>query len=114
MIGYPWGALITGLMLLLASGFTLGRHFLLEPLCKHYPEAPAYVRHVMFAFGVALCFIGLNYLFVFFSDAPKTIPPQPGPGLQLLSSLVMLYNGALFWNLLQQASTKAPLGKPVK
>lgn len=102
MIGYPWGALVTGAMLILSAIMTLTRHYLLEPGASHYPKAPAFVRHVMFAFAAVIMFLGLQYIWVFFNDHRQTVPPQPSPGLQLLASALMLYKATLLGNILAQ------------
>jgi hypothetical protein len=102
MVGYPFGGLFTGVLLILAGGFTLGRHYLLEPICPNYPKAPFWLRNFMFLFAAVMVFLGLQFLWVFVSDAPNTIPPQPAPSMQLLSLALCLYQAAMLGNILRQ------------
>jgi uncharacterized membrane protein len=102
MIGYPWGALATGIMLCLAAVLTLTRHYLLDESSTNYPKAPAFVRHVMFAFAAVIMFLGLQFIWVFFNDPRQSVPPQPGPAIQLLSTALVLYKATLLGNILAQ------------
>jgi hypothetical protein len=102
MIGYPWGALITGILLCFSGILCLVRHFLLEPNTKHYPKAPVLVRHAMFGFAGICLFLGLQYIWVFFMDNRTSVPPQPGPAIQLLSIALVIYKTALLGNILSQ------------
>lgn len=103
MIAYPWGALVTGSFLILAGIFTLIRHFLLEPAQLNYPKAPVFVRHGIFAFAMVCLFLGLQFIATFFDDAaPTSVPPQPGPAIQLLSTALMIYKGILLGNIVRQ------------
>lgn len=102
MIGYPWGAIVTGVMLVIAAILTLTRHYLLDATEPHYPKAPAFVRHVMFGFAAVVMFLGLQYIWVFFNDTRTTVPPQPGPGIQLLSTALVVYKATLLGNILAQ------------
>lgn len=103
MIAYPWGALFTGAMLVLAGILCLVRHFLLEPVNANYPKAPIFVRHGIFGFAMVCLLLGLQFLAVFFNnEAPTTIPPQPGPGIQFLSTALVIYKGILLGNIVRQ------------
>ena len=107
MFAYPHAALLTGLMLVIAGGLTLARHFLLEPLSTHYPKAPAWLRHTMFLFAAVLIYTGLRFVWAFATNAPDTIPPQPGPATQLLAVALLLYKSAMLANVLRQHNTAA-------
>jgi hypothetical protein len=103
MIAYPWGALFTGSMLVIAGVLCLMRHFLLEPTSPNYPKAPVFVRHGIFAFAMVCLLLGLQFLAVFFNDkAPNTIPPQPGPSIQFLSTALVIYKAILLGNIVRQ------------
>ena len=102
MFAYPYGALITGTLLIIAGALTLTRHFLLEPVSDHYPKAPFWLRNAMFLFAAVLMFIGMQFLWAFFSGEPNTIPPQPSPSTQLLAVALALYKGAMLGNILRQ------------
>jgi membrane peptidoglycan carboxypeptidase len=102
MIVYPWGALFTGAMLILAGGFTLARHFLLQPISTHYPKAPKLIQNVIFLFAGALLFLGLQFVWVFWSGKPNTIPPQPSATMQFLATSLVFYSGAMLANIIRQ------------
>jgi uncharacterized membrane protein len=103
MIAYPWAAIVTGVLLTLSGLLCLVRHFLLEPSMPHYPKAPVFVRHGIFAFAMVLLFLGLQYIFVFFDpDAVNDVPPQPGPAIQLLATALVIYKGILLGNIVRQ------------
>lgn len=102
MFAYPYGALITGILLFLAGCLTLARHYLLEPVSDHYPKAPFWLRNSMFLFATVLIFVGMQFLWAFASGAPNTIPPQPSPYTQLLSFALFLYKAAMLANILRQ------------
>lgn len=102
MFAYPYGALVTGGLLVLAGLLTMARHFLLEPVSTHYPKAPAWLRNSMFLFAAVLIYVGLQFLWAYWSGAPNTIPPQPSPSTQLLSLALVLYKGAMLGNILRQ------------
>jgi hypothetical protein len=102
MIAYPWGALFTGLMLILAGCLTMARHTLLEPASTHYPKAPMFVRNFMFLFAAVLLFLGLRYVWVFYSGQPNTTPPQPDPSMQLLAIALVVYKTAMLCNIIRQ------------
>lgn len=102
MIAYPWGALITGAMFIVAGILCLARHFLLEPTSAQFPKAPAFVRHGIFGFATILLFIGLQFIWVFFNDARTSTPPQPTPSMQLLATALVVYKSILFANIFRQ------------
>jgi hypothetical protein len=102
MIAYPWGALVTGIMLLLAGIFCIVRHFLLEPGTETFPKAPVFVRHGMFAFSLVLLFLGLQYTWVFLDGQGNTTPPQPSPNMQFLATALMFYKGLMLANIVRQ------------
>lgn len=102
MIAYPWGALVTGLMLITAGILTLVRHYLLEPGSTHYPKAPIFLRHVMFGFASCILFVGLQFVWTFMSDKANTMPPQPTPAMQLLATALLVYKSSLLVNILRQ------------
>lgn len=102
MITYPYAALFTGIMLLLAGGLTMGRHILLEPISTHYPKAPLFVRNAMFAFAAVLVFLGLRFIWVYADGQPDTIPPQPDPSIQLLAIALVGYKGVMLTNIVRQ------------
>ena len=102
MIAYPWGALVTGTMFVIAGLLCLARHFLLEPWSPNYPKAPKFVRHGIFGFASVLLFIGLQFIWVFFNDARTTMPPQPSPNMQLLAAALVIYKSVLLGNIISQ------------
>lgn len=102
MIDYPFGSLVTGLCLVGASAMALGRHALLEPVSGNYPKAPGWVRHSMFGMATILMFVGLQYLWVFVSGKPNTIPPQPPGSMQLLAIALFIHKAAMLLNILRQ------------
>jgi hypothetical protein len=103
MIAYPWGAIVTGCLLVTAGLLCLARHFLLEPTSPNYPKAPMFVRHGIFGFAMICLFLGLQYIFVFFDEsAINDVPPQPGPAIQLLSSALVIYKAVLLGNIVRQ------------
>lgn len=106
MIAYPWAALFTGVMLLIAGGLTLTRHMLLEPVSTHYPKAPLFVRNSMFAFASVLLFLGLRFIWVYASGHPNTTPPQPDPSIQLLSCALVGYKAVMLTNIIRQRYTE--------
>ncbi len=102
MISYPWAALFTGVMLLIAGGLTMTRHMLLEPVSTHYPKAPLFVRNAMFGFAAVLLFLGLRFVWVYASGQPDTIPPQPDPSIQLLATALVAYKSVMLTNIVRQ------------
>jgi hypothetical protein len=102
MIAYPYGALFTGICLILAASVTLARVFLLEPGSSRYPKAPAFVRHATFGFGVVLAFIGLQFITTFIEGGPNTTPPQPTARMQFLALTLAIYQSALLVNIVRQ------------
>jgi len=102
MIAYPYGAFVTGLALVIAGGLTLGRHFLLEPVNDRFPKAPLWLRNSMFGFATVLIFLGVQYLWVFVSGAPNTVPPQPPTSIQVLSIALVFYKAAMLLNIARQ------------
>lgn len=102
MIAYPWAALYTGIMLILAGGFTLGRHYLFEPVSVRYPKAPFFVRQTIFAFACAMFFVGIRFVLVFFYDDRMTSPPQPDAATQFLATCLFINNAVMFWNIQRQ------------
>lgn len=106
MIGYPYGTLITGLMFVMAACLTLIRHWVLEPATPEYPHAPPFLRHAMFGFAAVVAFIGLHYIWVFFSGAPYRVPPQPEPHTQLLAFAMVIYKAMMLYNVMQQHYSK--------
>jgi len=102
MFAYPYAALITGVMLSLAGVLTLARHYLLEPVSLRYPKAPFWLRNSMFLFAAILIYVGMKFLWVYFSDQPDTLPPQPAPSTQLLALSLVLYKAAMLANIVRQ------------
>lgn len=103
MIAYPYGALYTGILLILTGVLTLVRHFLLEPSSVTFPRAPLFVRHAMFVFGCAVAFLGLQFLTVFMdTNAPNSVPPQPGPAIQFLSTILAIHETVMLVNVARQ------------
>lgn len=102
MFAYPSGSLVAGLAFLLAGGFTLIRIFLLEPGSRQYPKAPGWLRVQMMLFSSVLLLFGLQYLWVFFSDQPNTMPPQASSHLQFLAIMLAIYKGAMLLNIVRQ------------
>lgn len=102
MIAYPYGAIYVGVALIIAGILTMTRHFLLEPMFSRYPKAPALVRHSMFLFATALLFIGLQYIWVFVSGKPDTVPPQPTANMQFLATTLVIYKAVMLVNIIRQ------------
>lgn len=102
MIEYPWGTLVTGVLLMIAGVLTLARHFFLEPVSSKYPKAPAFVRHSMFMFAAVLLFIGLRYVWAFLSDGTTNVPPHPPASMQFLATALVLYKAAMLLNIVRQ------------
>lgn len=108
MIAYPWAAIVTGCLLVLAGLLCLARHFFLEPVSANYPKAPVFVRHGIFAFATVCLFLGLQYIVVFFDkNAINDVPPQPGPAIQLLSMALVIYKSILLGNIVRQRYPEA-------
>lgn len=105
MIAYPWAALYTGVLLILAGGFTLGRHYLFEPMSVRYPKAPFFVRQTIFAYACVQAFLGLQYVWTFFYDERMTSPPMPGPAMQFLATALVINNAVMLWNVWSQRLT---------
>jgi hypothetical protein len=102
MIAYPYGALFVGVALLVTGIVSVARAFLLDPRSERYPKAPAFVRHTIFGFGTLMCWLGLHYLTVFFSDSASTSPPQPGAEMQFISTVLCIYKTILLANIARQ------------
>lgn len=102
MIAYPYGALVTGLLLILAGCLTMIRHFLLEPGSSHYPKAPGWLRHIMFVFASIVIFLGLRFVWAYIDDAPNIVPPQPGASMELMAFALVVYKGTMLLNVLRQ------------
>ena len=113
MIAYPWAALYTGIMLILAGGFSFGRHYLFEPVSVRYPKAPFYVRQTIFAFSCALAFIGLRFILVFFYDDRMTSPPQPDAATQFLATALAINNAVMLWNIWRQRESDTTIANGI-
>lgn len=107
MFAYPYGALITGVLLIVAGACTLARHLLLSPDTLDYPKAPWWLRLPMFAFAAVLVFLGLRFVWTFIGGAPDLIPPQPSPATQLLALVLVAYKAAMLINILRQRYSPA-------
>lgn len=102
MIAIPLGTLVTGLLLILAGGLTLTRHFLLEPVSAKYPKAPVFIRNCMFAFGAVLIFLGLRYTWTYIFDTSGHVPPHPDATMQFLAFVLAVYKAAMLANIIRQ------------
>lgn len=102
MLEFPYGTLVAGILFIMAGGFTLSRHFLLEPTSKNYPRCPNWLRFIMFLFGSILVLYGLQYIWVFVSNKPDTIPPQASSPMQFMALCLCINQGSLFLNIVMQ------------
>lgn len=85
--------LITGIAFVVAGLFALGRQSLLEPASSQYPKAPGWLRHCMLAFAALQIFMGLQAL------TARHVVTDP---MALMACGLLLYNGAMLFNLLRQ------------
>lgn len=101
MIVQPYSSLAVGVAFALAAVFLICRHWLLGRSGK-YPSAPSGFLQVEWMRAMAFLFVGLHFVFVFFSGAPHTMPPQPAPMLQFVAFVVVMGEASLFINMLRQ------------